>query len=232
LFGGTQNIYTFDSAAPGQLNVLMNPALELPSQGISAPSQEFSAPMIKNNGNVVAWRFMGALVEVGALGVGPVVGVPLTYVEAWPFAGTPAPNLDLPVGTVAMGDAGEAAAYPTFIWLNPVTGFGLPSPFDQSSPWIIVFGPGNSLPAQNNSGLVAFCGDANSGQYYLTTSAAQLPAQSFLLPSGHVSFPRVSDTLSSTTSFLATVVAERTELGSTTAISPMDTPALRIATRR
>jgi pimeloyl-ACP methyl ester carboxylesterase len=189
-----QNIYTFNSATPGQLNVLMNSAFEVASNGIgtTAPSAEFSAPMIKNNGNVVAWRYLAALVEVG-FPLGPSEGINLTYVEEWPFAGTPAPEVDLPVETVAMGSGGVAAAYSVLTPLNPLTAFELPSPYDEFSPWQIVFGPGNSLPAQDNNGLVAFCGIDTNGQYWLTTSEAEVPAQSFLLPSGHVAFPRVSD---------------------------------------
>jgi len=223
-----QNIYTFDSAMPGQLSILMNTNLELTDRGISAPSQEFSAPMIKNNGNVVAWRYLGVLVGIGSSS-GPLYPVALTYVEEWPFAGASAPNLDLPVEQVAMGNGDVAEYYPVLVCVDPVSGFEFPSAYDTNSSWEIVYGLGNSLPAQNNNGLVAFCGQDTNGQLCLTTSEVQAPAQSFLLPSGNLAFPRVSDngmvvaTINDGTNTTLTLFTDETNLNTPSILAGPDT---------
>ena len=195
-YQGADNLYTFQASTPGQLNVLMNPGFEIPDQGISFPSQEITGPMINNASVVVAWRFTGALVEVGELGFGPTEGVACEYIEEWPFTGTPAPSDGLPITDIAMGNGGVSAAYSAgdLFWLNPVGGDQVPSPYVASSPWVIVFGPGNSYPAINNGGVVAFCGIPNgSGGYYLTSSSAQGTAQSYNLPTSTLPYPRISD---------------------------------------
>lgn len=190
-----QNIYSVDPIS-GVVRPLLNTAttFELPKLlANEAPAQLFSAPVINNVGQVVAWRRLNAVVQVG-FPFGQILNAPLTYVEVWSPTGNPTPGrLNMPIGTIASGDAGVGAAAGLLFWLNPISAGQLPSPYDPSSPWVAIQGTrNNAFPAVNNLGRAAYC--ALDDRNYLTSSGGGFggPASSVPL-TGDPRRPKIAD---------------------------------------
>lgn len=188
-----RNIYSVDPAT-GEIRPLMNAttSFELPELvSNEAPAQLLNAPMINNRNEVVAWRRLNARVLIGL----DILNAPLTYIEAWSPTGNPTPGMrDMPIGTIASGNAGVAAAAGLLTWLNPLTAGQLPSPYNPGSPWVAIQGSQTreAFPTVNNLGQVAFCGLGDSSINFLSSDGVFGPAASFRL-TGIPRRPKIAD---------------------------------------
>ena len=140
-----ENLYSWEDISPHDviLRPLFNTGLLLPKDG-DDPTMTFGPEVIINNKNeVLAMRYLRAIVQIGPI-FGKILTAPLTYLETW----------DAQVANqhrckqLAMGHA-NATALVNFLnplWAGPSiwsTNYpdliNLPSAFDLSSPFSIVF---------------------------------------------------------------------------------------------
>jgi pimeloyl-ACP methyl ester carboxylesterase len=176
-----ENIYAWNPETQ-VVQGLMNDIFVLPPAG-SPPRQSFGPVVqINNQGQVIARRFLEAVVQQITLVVfppffGEELTAPLTYLESWPVTGnisTPG-RVGLPDRQYVMGDAGIGLAGPIltlpnlrlgsyFYFINPVTAGVYPSAFDQSGGFPGIF-PYFSF---NNYGQEVFAALANSGNKLVT----------------------------------------------------------------
>jgi len=190
-----RNIYAYHPETM-QLRPLLNtsPDFELPYRDDNAaPSQDFSAAMVNNDGNVLVARRLNARVQVG-FPLGDILTAPLTHLEAYSAFGNPTPGRrDLPVDCLVSGEIGIGPVAGILSWLNPVTAHLYPCPFNPASPWEAVhYRRSDGFPAWNNSGQAVF--SALKGGNYLTTLLLPGASQSLSLLSGRNPHPKVSDT--------------------------------------
>lgn len=177
------------------LRPLLNtaPDFELPYRADnSAPSQDFSVPMIDNSGRVLVARRLNALVQIG-FPFGQILNAPLTHLEVYSADGNPTPGRrDLPIDCLVSGELGVGSVAGLLFWLNPVTAGLYPCPFDPFSPWeAIHYRRSDGFPVFNNYGEAVF--SALRGGNHLTTLALPSVANSLSLGSGRNPHPVIDD---------------------------------------